>query len=47
MDPPARGAPFLAQGGEATVILSRVADISRPYGTEIRIEGDTAEVVLE
>lgn len=47
MDPPARGAPFLAQGGEATVILSRLADISRPYGTEIRIKGDTAEVVLE
>lgn len=47
MDPPARGAPFLAQGGEATAILSRLADISRPYGTEIRIEGDTAEVVLE
>ncbi|XOV86521.1 MAG: CapA family protein [Pseudomonadota bacterium] len=47
LDPPARGAPFLAQGGEATAILSRLADISRPYGTQIRITGDTAEIVLE
>jgi poly-gamma-glutamate synthesis protein (capsule biosynthesis protein) len=47
LDPPARGAPFLAQGGEAIAILSRLADISRPYGTEIRIEGETAELVIE
>ena len=47
LDPPARGAPFLAQGGEATAILSRLADISRPYGTQIRITGDIAEIVFE
>lgn len=47
LDAPARGTPFLAQGGEATAILSRLADLSRLYGTEIRIEGDSAEVVIE
>ena len=47
LDPPARGAPFLAQGGEATAILSLLADISRPYGTQIRITGDIAEIVFE
>jgi poly-gamma-glutamate synthesis protein (capsule biosynthesis protein) len=47
LDPPARGAPFLAQGGEAAAVLSRLADISRPYGTQFRIKGETAELVID
>jgi poly-gamma-glutamate capsule biosynthesis protein CapA/YwtB (metallophosphatase superfamily) len=47
MEGAARGAPFLAQGGEAAAILGRLADLSRRYGTEVRIEGDSAEVVLK
>jgi poly-gamma-glutamate synthesis protein (capsule biosynthesis protein) len=47
LDPPARGAPFLAQGGEAAAILSRLADISRPYGTQFRIQSETAELVID
>src|SRR5262249_36027136 len=41
-----RGTPYLAQGGEAEAILSRLADVSRRYGTEIRIENETAGVVI-
>lgn len=47
MEGEARGAPFLAQGGEAAAILGRLADISRRYGTELRIVGDSAEVFLK
>lgn len=47
MDGEARGAPYLAQGGEAAAILGRLADISRRYGTQIRIDKDRAEVVLK
>lgn len=47
MDGAARGAPYLAQGGEATAILSRLAAVSGRYGTQMRIEGDSAEVILE
>ncbi|MEY4815437.1 MAG: hypothetical protein RLZZ162_2510 [Verrucomicrobiota bacterium] len=47
MEGEARGAPFLAQGGEAAAILGRLADISRRYGTELRITGDSAEVFLK
>lgn len=47
LDPPARGAPYLAQGGEAAAVLGRLADISRRYGTQIRIGKDSAEVVLK
>ncbi|MCX6553111.1 MAG: CapA family protein, partial [Acidobacteria bacterium] len=43
----ARGAPFVAQGGEADAILSRLADISRPYGTQMRIDKERAEIVLK
>lgn len=46
MDGEARGAPFVAQGGEAIAVLSRLADISRPYGTQIRIDKERAELVL-
>jgi len=47
MEGEARGAPFLAQGGEAAAILGRLADLSRRYGTELRIVGDSAEVFLK
>ena len=43
----AQGAPFVAQGGEAVAVLSRLADVSRPYGTTIRIDKERAEVVLK
>jgi poly-gamma-glutamate synthesis protein (capsule biosynthesis protein) len=41
-----RGAPFLAEGGEAQTILHRLADVSRPYGTEIKIEGNKASLSI-
>ncbi|HET6565372.1 MAG TPA: CapA family protein [Xanthomonadales bacterium] len=47
LDPPARGIPYLAQGGEANAVLSRLAELSRPYGTGIRIDGNTAKLLLE
>jgi len=47
LDPPARGAPFLATGGEALAILGRLKDLSQAYGTEIQIHGDLAEIVLK
>jgi poly-gamma-glutamate capsule biosynthesis protein CapA/YwtB (metallophosphatase superfamily) len=47
MDGEFRGAPFVAQGGEADAILGRLEDISRPYGTTIRIDKERAEVVLK
>ena len=47
MEGEARGAPFLAQGGEAAAIMGRLADLSRRYGTELRIAEDSAEVVLQ
>ena len=47
MEGEARGAPFLAQGGEAAAILGRLAELSRRFGTELRIVGDSAEVFLK
>ena len=47
MDGEARGAPYLAQGGEASAVLGRLAEVSRPYGTEIRVDGEVAEVVMK
>jgi poly-gamma-glutamate capsule biosynthesis protein CapA/YwtB (metallophosphatase superfamily) len=41
-----RGTPYLAEGGEADVVLSRIANESLRYGTEIRIDGGRAAVVL-
>lgn len=41
-----RGAPRLAAGEEAAAILSRLAEISRGLGTELRIVGQQAELVL-
>jgi hypothetical protein len=42
-----RGAPRLAEGEEAAAILNRLADISRGLGTEIKVSGTKAELVLK
>lgn len=47
MNGQSRGAPFIAQGGEALAVLNRLAELSRSHGTEIRIERERAEVVLK
>lgn len=47
MQDEAKGSPFVAHGGEAVAILSRLAGISKPYGTTIRVEKERAEVVLK
>ena len=41
-----RGTPYLAEGGDAEVALLRIASDSRRYGTEVRIDGERASVVL-
>ena len=42
-----RGIPYLAQGGEASAVLERLAQISRAHGTKIAIEGGMASVLLK
>ena len=37
---PQRGRPVLSQGTMAREILTWLQEVSRPYGTEISIEGD-------
>jgi poly-gamma-glutamate capsule biosynthesis protein CapA/YwtB (metallophosphatase superfamily) len=41
-----RGLPAPAKGARAGYILQRLADASKPFGTTIEIEGDTAKVKL-
>ena len=41
------GAPRLATGTDATELLELIADLSKELGTEIRVEGESAEVVLK
>lgn len=41
-----RGVPYVAEGAEARTILLKLADASKQFGTEIRIEGDTATIIL-
>lgn len=41
-----RGVPMLARGAEATAILERFAALSRPYGTRVVIDGETARIDL-
>jgi hypothetical protein len=36
--------PAPASGAQAGYILERLADLSRPFGTQIDIKGDTAEI---
>ena len=41
-----RGLPSPATGAQADYILQRVAEESKPFGTAIQINGDTAEIKL-
>lgn len=41
-----RGLPQLASGAKGRYILERLARLSRPFGTRVQIEGDTARVQL-
>jgi poly-gamma-glutamate synthesis protein (capsule biosynthesis protein) len=41
-----RGTPRLARGEEAREILEHIADLSKPYGTALRIEEGVGRVVL-
>ena len=40
------GAPRLARGEAAASILRRFSERSKPFGTDIKIQGDTAHIVL-
>lgn len=42
-----RGLPSPAAGAKAGYILERLANESKPFGTTIRIKGDTAEILLK
>ena len=42
-----RGLPTLAHGEDARRILERLAELSRPYGTRITIDGEVGRVELE
>jgi poly-gamma-glutamate capsule biosynthesis protein CapA/YwtB (metallophosphatase superfamily) len=42
-----RGLPAPAAGAQAGYILERLADFSRPFGTQIAIAGDTAQIRLK
>ena len=42
-----RGMPTPATGARAGYILQRLADFSKPFGTEFAIQGDTAEIKLK
>ena len=42
-----RGLPKPATGTQARYILERLADLSHPFGTNVVVKGDTAEIVLK
>ena len=42
-----RGLPTPATGEQARYILERFADLSRPFGTTLKVQGDTAEITLK
>ncbi len=42
-----RGIPYLAQGGEASAVLHRLAQISSAHGTKMTVEAETASVVIK
>lgn len=46
LDGAAKGAPFLAQEGEASVVLAGIAAASAPYGTRFRVTAEKAELVI-
>jgi hypothetical protein len=41
------GLPRVATGEQAYTILQRLADLSRPFGTNVEINGEMAEVKLK
>jgi poly-gamma-glutamate capsule biosynthesis protein CapA/YwtB (metallophosphatase superfamily) len=41
------GLPKLATGDQARYILERLADTSRPFGTTVKVNGETAEINLK
>jgi hypothetical protein len=41
-----RGLPAPAMGAQAGYILERVADLSRPFGTQVEIAGGAARIKL-
>ena len=41
------GLPRVATGEQAYAILQRLADLSRPFGTNVEINGEIAEVKLK
>ena len=43
----ADGLPFLARGDDGRAVLEKVRELSRPFGTEIRIDDERATVVLD
>jgi hypothetical protein len=42
-----RGLPSPATGLKARYILQRMAELSKPFGTEMEMKGDTAEIRLK
>ena len=42
-----RGLPAPATGARAGYILERLAELSKPFGTKLEIQGDTAEIKLK
>jgi poly-gamma-glutamate capsule biosynthesis protein CapA/YwtB (metallophosphatase superfamily) len=42
-----RGLPSPATGLKASYILQRMAELSKPFGTEVEMKGDTAEIKLK
>jgi poly-gamma-glutamate capsule biosynthesis protein CapA/YwtB (metallophosphatase superfamily) len=42
-----RGLPSPATGARAGYILQRLAELSKPFGTKVQINGDTAEIKLK
>jgi hypothetical protein len=42
-----RGLPRPATGEQAKYILERLADLSRPFGTNVEVNGDIAEIRLK
>ncbi|MGD1211483.1 MAG: CapA family protein [Candidatus Acidiferrales bacterium] len=42
-----RGLPSPATGLKASYILQRMADLSKPFGTEMELKGDTAEIKVK
>ena len=41
-----RGLPRAVKGAQARHLLERFAQLSKAYGTDVRVTGDTAEVAI-